>query len=171
MTKKLTTISFIFFSLTNLFAQDIEFSSLTAEKRGNHNSYLASDGAIYKVGNKIKIGLPSSTCNSTFTFIKFGEEPIKANCSGQEVEIIKIWVHGTERIGYKVLIYTKGQGFITTYNVDFESALKSKEIISQGKTSDEVLNELKKEKEKLELQIITQEEYDRKKLELMKYIK
>lgn len=40
-----------------------------------------------------------------------------------------------------------------------------------GFTSDEALVELKRFKEKLDLQLITQEEYDKKKVELMKYIR
>lgn len=40
-----------------------------------------------------------------------------------------------------------------------------------GFTSDEALSELKRFKEKLDLQLITQDEYDKKKAELMKYIK
>lgn len=40
-----------------------------------------------------------------------------------------------------------------------------------GFTSDEALAELKRYKEKLDLQLITQEEYDQKKAELMKYIR
>ena len=39
------------------------------------------------------------------------------------------------------------------------------------KASEAAIQELKKWKEKLDLQIITQEEYDAKKAELMKYIK
>lgn len=38
-------------------------------------------------------------------------------------------------------------------------------------TSDEALAELKKTKDKLDLGIITQEQYDTKKSELLKYIK
>ncbi len=38
-------------------------------------------------------------------------------------------------------------------------------------TSDEAINLLKKYKEKLDLQLISQEEYDKKKIELLKYIK
>jgi len=38
-------------------------------------------------------------------------------------------------------------------------------------SSDEAISELKKYKDKLDLQLITQEEYDKKKLELSKYIK
>lgn len=42
---------------------------------------------------------------------------------------------------------------------------------NEGYTNDEALAELKRFKEKLDLQLITQEEYDKKKAELMKYIR
>ena len=41
---------------------------------------------------------------------------------------------------------------------------------SQDLTSEEAIKELEKWKKKLDLQIITQEEYDKKKEELMKFI-
>ena len=47
----------------------------------------------------------------------------------------------------------------------------SLKILDSSMTSDEVLTELKKAKEKLDLELITQEEYDELKTELMKYIK
>ena len=163
-------IVFVFISLSSIYAQEIKHSELTSEQRGNHNSYLASDGEIYKIGDKIKIGLPSSNCNSTFTFITLGGEQIKSDCTGQEVEISKIWVHGNDHLRYKVRIYTN-LGGISSYSFEFEAALKTKEIISFGKTSDEAIIELKKEKEKLDLEIITKEEYEKRKISLMKYIK
>ena len=45
------------------------------------------------------------------------------------------------------------------------------EIKGFGKTSDEALTELKKAKDKLDLGLITQEEFDKLKAELSKYIK
>ena len=42
---------------------------------------------------------------------------------------------------------------------------------NEGYTNDEALAELKRFKEKLDLQLITQEEYDQKKTELIKYIR
>lgn len=42
---------------------------------------------------------------------------------------------------------------------------------NEGFTNDEALAELKRFKEKLDLQLITQDEYDKKKAELMKYIR
>jgi hypothetical protein len=59
--------------------------------------------------------------------------------------------------------------------INFEEALATNEIITKANpedaASDAAMQELKKWKEKLDLQIITQEEYDAKKAELMKVIK
>ena len=170
MTKKITTVLVLLFNILTIHSQEVKYSEITKEQKGYRNSYLASDGAIYKIGDKIKIGLPSSNCNSTFTFIKLSNNNVMtSDYSGQEVKISNILVFGDDKTGYSVFVYTKG--YVGEYEIQFESALKTKEVISLGKTSDEALQELKKEKEKLDLQIITQEDYDRKKLELMKYIK
>lgn len=170
MTKKLTTLLVLLFNILTIHSQEVKYSEITKEQEGYINSYLASDGAIYKIGDKIKIGLPYSNCKSTFTFLKLTSNNVMtSDYSGQEVIISKMLVYGDDKTGYSVFVYTKG--YVGEYEIQFESALKTKEIISQGKTSDEALQELKKEKEKLDLQIITQEEYERKKLELIKYIK
>lgn len=50
--------------------------------------------------------------------------------------------------------------------LSYYNSLQNAEI-----TSDEAISELKKYKDKLDLELITQEEYDAKKLELSKYIK
>ncbi|MBR4535379.1 MAG: SHOCT domain-containing protein [Bacteroidales bacterium] len=59
-----------------------------------------------------------------------------------------------------------------TANKEEENAnsLNNKINPSQGMTSEEAIRELEKWKKKLDLQIITQEEYDKKKEELMKFI-
>jgi hypothetical protein len=60
---------------------------------------------------------------------------------------------------------------IDNYFVYLEDAILVGEIKSFGMTSDEALTELKKAKDKLDLGIITQEEYDLKKAELTPFIK
>jgi hypothetical protein len=53
------------------------------------------------------------------------------------------------------------------FSIDIENAISSGEITT-GLTENEVLEILKKEKEKLELGIITQEQFEKRKTELMK---
>ncbi len=100
-------MSTLFYLSTN--AQEIKFTDLATAERGDYTSYVGSDGGVYKIGDRIKIGVPSS--NKTFAFI------------------------------------------------------------TTGMTSDEALAELKKTKDKLDLGLITQEEYDKKKAELTPFIK
>ena len=52
-----------------------------------------------------------------------------------------------------------------------EDAIANGELKSFGMTSDEALTELKKCKDKLDLGLMTQEEYNKKKTELSKLIK
>jgi hypothetical protein len=54
--------------------------------------------------------------------------------------------------------------------IEIEDAIKHGEVLSLGMTSDEALSELKKAKDKLDLGLITEEEYEKIKSELIKYI-
>ena len=74
--------------------------------------------------------------------------------------------------GCKIFLVLNRGGLACT---NFEEAIATKEVVVKANlddmASDAALQELKKWKEKLDLQIITQEEYDAKKAELMKKIK
>lgn len=156
-------------------AQEIKISDLATTTKGEFTSYVASDGAVYKIGDRIKIGVPSS--NKTFAFISEGDgimlpiTNLTAASSGQETEIKKIWVAGNKRAGYSVIFRTKGITGLSNYTIQFENALATGEVKGFGMTSDDALAELKKAKDKLDLGLITQEEYEKIKAELSKYIK
>lgn len=55
-------------------------------------------------------------------------------------------------------------------DISIESAIKSGEIVTEYKTSEQAIEELKKAKEKLDLGLISQDEYDELKNNLAKYI-
>ncbi len=156
-------------------AQEIKFTDLATAERGEYTSYVGSDGGIYKIGDRIKIGVPSS--NKTFAFIWMGDgiltplQPLPAAQSGTETEIKKIFISGNKRTGYSVSMRTKGVIGLLNYTIQFENAMSTGEIKGTGMTSDEALAELKKAKDKLDLGLITQEEYDKKKAELTPFIK
>ncbi len=85
--------------LSSIDAQEINIKDLaTLTERGEYTSYVGSDGGVYKIGDRIKIGVPSS--NKTFAFIWMGDgiltplEPLPAAQSGSETEIKKIFVAG-----------------------------------------------------------------------------
>ena len=83
----------------------------------------------------------------------------------------KIRVGGSKRSGWKVSFQTKGFTFIDNYFLNIEDAIKSGEVDSGVMSSDEALSELKKAKDKLDLGLITQEEFNEIRTKLSKLIK
>lgn len=142
---------------------------------GDIAQYIAKDGSVYKVGDKITIGVPSS--NKTFAFLSSGDGlmtplvPLEIGVSGQKAEIMKFKISGTRRAGFTIWLKAKSATGIGNYNVDFENAILNGEVKSFGMTSDEALSELKKTKDKLDLGLISIEDYEAKKAELVKFIK
>ena len=142
---------------------------------GDITQYMAKDGSVYKVGDKITIGVPSS--NKTFAFLSSGDGlmtplvPLSIGVSGQKAEIMKFRISGTRRAGFTIWLKAKSAYGIGNYNVDFENAILNGELKSFGMTSDEALSELKKSKDKLDLGLISKEDYEAKKAEFVKFIK
>ncbi|AIG29608.1 hypothetical protein IA01_03595 [Flavobacterium psychrophilum] len=60
-----------FFTSIISFSQEINFKDLSTSSRGEFTSYISQDNATYKVGDRVKIGFPSS--NKTFAFITEGD--------------------------------------------------------------------------------------------------
>jgi hypothetical protein len=172
-----TVFTLLFLGVNTINAQQIKYTDLSTSTKGEYTSYISSNGAVYKVGDKIKIGKPNGTNfagNSHFVFITQGVYPVTylpSTASGQEVEIINIYVTGNKRTGYSVNFKTKGHSLVSNYTIYIENALEKGEVIGFGKTSDEALAELKKAKDKLDLGLINQDEYDKIKSELVQYIK
>lgn len=162
-------------SINISIGQQVRYSELGSARKGEYSSYVASDQAVYKIGDRIRIGTPSS--NKTFAYITEGNgvllpiENLTAQYSGTETEIKKILVIGGERIGYRVVFKTKGASPVADYTIQFENALSTGEVKGFGMSSDDALAALKKAKDKLDLGLISQEEYDNIKTDLTKYIK
>ena len=173
---------------------------LTGKKSGgNITTYVASDGVTYTIGSTITFGYPTNGKyylyfkDVTGGFINAMAEDENAsradrraneeaaerveNRAGGQATIKKIQclpIDGFNRMtsGCKIYLVLNRGGLACT---NFEEAIATKEIVIKANpddvASEAALQELKKWKEKLDLQIITQEEYDAKKAELMKVIK
>lgn len=177
MKKTTLILAFIVFVFSSAKAQVLKYEDLNTDKRpkGKFESYEAKDGAIYKVGDKIRIGVPSS--NKTFAFISEGDGLLttvtraSVDISGNEAEIKSITIYGNRRAGFSAVFRCKGLvGLGDGLSVEIEDAIANGEVKSFGMTSDEALAELKKAKDKLDLGLITEEEYEKVKAELIKFI-
>ena len=175
--KKLIFVLMFIAIAGNLFSQELKYSDLSSDTRpqGPFKSYVSKSGTVYKVGDTLKIGFPSS--NKTFAFLSQGDgvfiapEQLPAAMSGSNTQIKNIIIGGTKRSVFMALVRGKSMSGITTYTIQLENAIEVGEIKTPGLSSDEALIELKKAKDKLDLQLINQSKYDSIKAVLIQYIK
>ena len=173
---------------------------LTGKKGGDDiTAYVASDGVTYRIGSTITYGYPTNGkyyvyfMDVTGSWLNVLAEDEKATASDRAVsqeraERVENRAGGVATIkkikcvpvdpfnrvtsGCKIYLVLNRGGLACT---NFEEAIATREVVVKANledvASDAAIQELKKWKEKLDLQIITQEEYDAKKEELMKKIK
>jgi len=173
---------------------------LTGRNGGDDiTAYVASNGITYTKGSTITYGYPTN--GKYYVYFKdvtgswlntLGEdenasasdravnqeraERVENRAGGvatiKKIQCVPIDPFNKKISGCKIYLVLNRGGLACT---NFEEALAVREVITKANpddvASDAALEELKKWKEKLDLQIITQEEYDAKKAELMKKIK
>jgi len=136
--------------------------------------YTAADGHVYKIGDTLKIGRPSS--NKTFAFIDEGSalsQPVPATTfsSGTNSVIKRIYVGGTKRAGFRIYFIGKGIcGMCPQYYINVEEAMAVGELKSFGMNKESAITKLKEQKELLDMGMITKEEFEKTKTELTPYI-
>ncbi|MBO7585802.1 MAG: SHOCT domain-containing protein [Bacteroidales bacterium] len=173
---------------------------LTGRTGGDDISvYVASNGVTYTKGSTITYGYPTngkyyvyfkdvtgsvlgsladdeSSNASTSAANREVYERVENRAGGvatiKRIQCVPVDPYNRKTSGCKIYLVLNRGGLACT---NFEEALATQEIVTKVDPSDAAseaaLQELKKWKEKLDLQIITQEEYDAKKAELMKVIK
>lgn len=157
------------------------------------------DGSVLGIGDKMKIGSPSGTNQSTstqaglfsssttrtnnFTYIMLGRmgmammggvNYLPENFKGRDVEIENIKLYKSKKEGKPhgaSIIFNNPGADISVLDLAF--ALQYGEIVNPkaAMTSEQALAELKKAKDKLDLGLITQQQFDSLKVVLSKIIK
>ena len=178
--KTLLLILLIGFSTTYSFSQldtlTYKMTQTTEKKpKGKYLYYASKDGRVYSTGDTIDIGNPSGT-NGRFVHLQKVDMGGTVHIVGAEainthVILKKIRVGGTKRSGWNTTFQTKGFTAVDNYFLYIEDAILTGEIDSGVMSSDEALKELKRAKEKLDLGLITQEEFEKIKNELAPLIK
>lgn len=173
---------------------------LTGKTGGDKiTAYVASDGVTYTVGSTITYGYPTNGKyylyfrDETGSWLSMVAEDEKASAADRaadreraervenraggvatikKIECLPVDPFNRKTCGCKIYLVLNRGGLVCT---NFEEAIATREVVIKANpddvASEAALQELKKWKEKLDLQIITQEEYDAKKAELMKKIK
>jgi len=148
------------------------------EVKGKLDKYITRSGVEFEVGDTLEIGYPFR--NDGFDLVWSTTQLVAAGLNGSQP--IPLTSASTGSIGVIKKIYayqrkcqitTYGKGESVAYSImNFEEAFNTGEVILPGyMTSDAALAELKKEKSKLDLELITQNDYDKRKQELVKFIK
>lgn len=173
---------------------------LTGKTGGDKiTAYVASDGVTYTVGSTITYGYPTNGKyylyfrDETGSWLSMVAEDEKASAADRaadreraervenraggvatikKIQCLPVDPFNRKTCGCKIYLVLNRGGLVCT---NFEEAIATREVVIKANpddvASEAALQELKKWKEKLDLQIITQEEYDAKKAELMKKIK
>ena len=173
---------------------------LTGIKGGDDiTAYVASDGVTYRVGSTITYGYPTNgkyylyfknvtgswlnaltedehTTTAEHNANQEVAERVENRAGGvatiKKIQCVPVDPYNRVTSGCKIYLVLNRGGLACT---NFEEAIATREVVVKANleemASEAAIQELKKWKEKLDLQIITQEEYDAKKEELMKKIK
>lgn len=160
------------------------------ENRQTFESVKDYNGNVYKLGDKFKLGIPQKLqgalenthflgiygVNAISTIIPMTDFVTTLRLPGQgfigsECTVIKIGVRKTLGFAMPFIVFSCLNMEISTASID--ASLVTKELIDPNApiSSEEAISKLKGLKEKLDLELISKQEYDSQKNELSKFIK
>ena len=175
--KAILTLTLLFVSLNLIFGQTVKYSDIEhAEKRlkGKFQTYISKSGDSYSVEDTVEIGKPTGS-DGKYLYIYVTNPVVGIVEMGGDFLGLKLVIKTIKIVGKKgnirAHIYAKGGNKLNDFYFYLEQALDGNEIIGKGLSSNAALDKLKQAKTKLDLQLISQEEYDKIKIELSKYIK
>jgi len=145
------------------YSQIAEYGKLT--KKARYQIYLTKTGDTLKVGDTLTIGIPTS--DEGFTYISQGGQRVSNTLSDKKVVVDKLKTYGNKNNGYKIYAHFKGYGLLPVL-IDYDTALELGEIKNSNTkmTRKQAIEKLKEFKDLLDLELITQTEYNKFKAEL-----
>ena len=163
-------------ALTAKKFEEVTYEQIQEIKKGKTDTYITSRGEKFSVGQTITFGTPNRKDHREYDyiFVTVLNSPtarIQSTWDGYETTIKNIrWAKGT------VVLKTKTDKWKLMI-ANFEAALESGEIVSSVPSTNSAvnkrsaINKLKEAKELLDLEVITQDEYDAMKKSLAPIIK
>ena len=167
--RKLIIIVLIMHSYS-LFSQTLRYSDLNTGERLKYtcNTYISEHGESYSVGDKIVIGYQSEPRGYQYIYrysTLSSYKDIHAVEKGETCIITNVYISGYKKSGYIAYIKINNKT-----DVIIEKAIKSKEIESSWYNPEDAKYELQKLNDEFELELISQQEYNRRKQKLSKYL-
>lgn len=161
-----------------------------AQKRGDINKeqiteYISEDGTSFKIGDVLKVDKPSNgQIFSSMTMRMTTLEMLALNPEEQKNFDYNVYARTIAKTALKIKSFViegdKKKGFSIAANLDgvghniqvrIEYGIEIGEIGEHKMTSEEAMTQLKSEKDKMDLGLITSEEYNLRKAALVKFIK
>jgi hypothetical protein len=176
---KKISIVLLVFTFTFSQAQVLTYEQVsTSQKRAsskNIKEYVAQNGEVFKVGEMITLAQPMNANNAYLYIIETdgfsSSNPANISSIGYKSEIKKFRVDGTKRQGFQVTAICKTEIGVYNYWIQIEKAIIGGEIETSVLTREQAIAKLKESKDLLDLEMMTQEEYDKIKTELTPIIK
>ena len=139
------------------YSQIAEFGNLL--NKSTYNEYLSRSGDTIKIGDTLIIGIPTSDLG--FTYISQGGQRVSNTLAGKSIVIDQLKTYGTKSQGFKMYAQFKGYGLVPVL-IDYDTALETGEIKNPkaGTTKEQAINKLKEAKELLDLEVISETEYN-----------
>jgi hypothetical protein len=169
MERILTLIAILICTIA--YTQTAKYGEMSGKDK--YECYISKDGDLIKIGDTLIIENPST--DKGFYWIRQANLICASWLSGKSVKItgLKSWPESQATIlnkplgEYQMWLQFKGYGWEPCY-ISYEKALMAGEIINPNgrMTKEQAMAKLKEAKEKLDLQLITQQEYDKLKEEL-----
>tara|TARA_B110000238_G_C15917194_1_gene348834 strand:+ start:127 stop:621 length:495 start_codon:yes stop_codon:yes gene_type:complete len=162
--------TFGFASSQNITPSATYEDAKTKKVKGLVNTYITESGESFSVGDTITLGSAFSEGKTySYIFQNAGIElyPLSNTAVGETAVIKKIKI----QMKNAIVNTTKIENYVYGLRISLEDALKTKEVKSKIMSSDEALAELKRAKDKLDLGLITQEEFNTLRTELAPLIK
>lgn len=189
--KKILLVTIMSISGFVMNAQVLKYEQVkNAQKRSEINKeeiteYISENGTSFKIGDVIKIDKPSNgqifssmtIRMTTFEALALNQNELRnfdynvysRTIAKTSLKIKSFVIEGDKKKGFSIAANLDGVGH--NIQVRLEYGLEIGEIGEHIMTSEEAMTQLKSEKDKLELGLITSEEYNLRKSELVKYIK
>lgn len=146
-----------------------------------YDQYIAKDGSIFKKGDKITLNLPANP-NGNFQYVyrdmSEGEVSyLDASFANKTFEIFNVFVTrknrflGSQNTNFVEIILKRDVMFAENPRIDIENAIASGEVKSKTISENEALENIKTAKDKFDLGLISEEEYEIIREEMKQYIK
>jgi hypothetical protein len=164
--------------------EEVSYEQTFEIKKGTTSNYISASGEKFSVGQEIILRAPANEAQNRYTYATTKDAPLvppfplSSAWNGTRIKIDKIWWKQVQKVPH-VILYTSAEGAnfgaAKQMIINLEAAIETGEVITRMEDMRPVaekkpIEKLKEAKELLDLEVITQEEYDEIKARLMPLI-